>query len=261
MYTNRDEINALFDLKGQVAVVTGGGSGIAQAIAMGYAAMDAKVAILDMSQENMDKTAALFEENGHCVVTKHCDIADAGRVKQVFSEVVAELGPVDISVNSAGITLAKPSIETTAEEFSRIIETNVTGTFNCCKAAAESMIPRKKGKIINIGSIRGSIGVEWGMAAYCSSKGGVHMLTRQLAVEWAKYGICVNCLVPNLTITPISKYIQQNKPRYEFYLSRIPMGHPGYPEDFVSAAIFLAGAGSNYVSGQLLYIDGAAFVG
>ena len=261
MLHTRSEMDALFDIQDKIAVVTGGGGGIGQAIAMAYAAKGAKVAIIDYSTEKLAETTEVFRDSGHTCLVLKCDISDESQVVETFQEINRVLGPVDILVNSAGITLAKPSIETSAQEFNRVVETNVTGTFNCCKAAAHSMIPRMQGHIINIGSIRGSVGVEWGMPAYTSSKAGVHMLTKQLAVEWAKYKICVNCLIPNLIVTPMSKYILENKPRRELYLSRIPMGEIGYPEEFMAAAIFLASPGSKYVTGQLLYIDGGASAG
>jgi gluconate 5-dehydrogenase len=123
------------------------------------------------------------------------------------------------------------------------------------------MIARGGGKIINIGSIRGQVGSYAGHAAYGSSKGAVHMLTRQLATEWAKYKINVNCIAPNLTRTPIAEFIMNNKELYEFYMSRIPLRRPGETDDFVGAAIYLASEASDWVTGQILFIDGGSLAG
>ncbi len=261
MLQNKKEIQNIFNLSGKVAIITGGGSGIGLAIGYGYAAMGAHVILLDARPEALKDLPEQFAEYGYQIETAVCDVSDTEMIDNLFDGITERLGRIDVLVNSAGITMGKAAELHTAEEFRRILDVNVIGTFNCCKAASRSMIPRKSGKIINIGSARGAVGSYVGHVAYGSSKGAVHMMTKQLATEWGKYHINVNCIVPNLTNTPISKYLRENKPVYEQYMSRIPMRRMAETDDYLGAAIYLASPASDFISGQLLFVDGGSMAG
>lgn len=261
MLQTTQAVKELFRVEDKIAVITGGASGIGLAIGWGYAAMGAKVILLDAKEEALEDLADQFAGFGYCAETAACDVSNTAMVDEIFNGIIERDGHIDILVNSAGITMGKPAEEHTAEEFRRILEVNVIGTFNCCLAASRSMIPRMKGKIINLGSARGTVGSYVGHVAYGSSKGAVHMMTKQLATEWAKYQINVNCIVPNLTRTPIAKYLMDNKEVLDFYLSRIPMRRPAETDDYLGAAIYLGSAASDFITGQLLYVDGGSMAG
>ncbi len=261
MLHSREEIQPIFDLSGKIAIVTGSGSGIGLAISYGYAAMGAHVILVDVNPEALKPLPEQFAEYGYEIETAVCDISDTAAIDELFGSIIDRHGQIDILVNCAAITTGKPAEQHTAEEFKRILEVNVLGTFNCCLAASRSMIPRKKGKIINIGSVRGNVGSYVGHVAYGSSKGAVHMMTKQLATEWAKYNINVNCIVPNLTNTSMAQYLIQNKPVYEQYLSRIPMRRLAETDDYLGLAIYLASEASNFISGQLIDVDGGSHAG
>jgi NAD(P)-dependent dehydrogenase (short-subunit alcohol dehydrogenase family) len=261
MIKTKEGITRLFDVAGKVAVITGGGSGLGQAVGLAYSAAGAEVVLLDISEQALAGSVTLFSEADQGVTTIPCDVSDAASVETVFNDILDQFGHIDILVNSGGISLGKPAEQHTVEEFERIIAVNLTGTFLCCIAAGRNMIAQGGGKIINIGSLRGQVGSYVGHAAYGASKGGVHMLTRQLATEWAKYKINVNCIAPHLTRTPITEYIFKNRDLYESYMSRIPIGRPAETDDFVGVAIYLASAASDFVTGQILFVDGGSLAG
>jgi gluconate 5-dehydrogenase len=257
----KEDIANLFSIAGKVAFVTGGGSGLGQAIGLAYAAAGAKVILLDISNDALTESMRLFRNAGQGAEVDVCDVSDPASVEKVFRDFLDKYGRIDILVNSAGITKAKPAEQHTPEEFSRVLAVNLLGTFSCCLVAGRSMIAQGGGKIINIGSVRGEVGSYNGTAAYGASKAGVHMLTCQLATEWAKYKIYVNCIVPQLTRTPMTEYILQTKELYESYMARIPLKRPAETDDFVGAAIYLASSASDFVTGHLLYVDGGSLAG
>lgn len=262
MIRTQEELFRLSSAKDKTAVITGGSSGIGLAIAWGFASAGADVVLLARREETLEQVKAEFAQNGHEAAVFPCDVSDPAQVSSVFEQIaLTHHGTIDILVNSAGMTLRKPAEAHTAEDFQTILTTNVIGTFNCCLAASRYMIPQRSGKIINIGSARGSVGSPVGTAAYGSSKAAVHMLTRQLATEWAKYNINVNCIIPNLTRTPMADALMNNKNVYDSYMSRIPFKRPAECDDYVGAALYFGSALSSFVTGQLLYVDGGSFAG
>jgi len=176
-------------------------------------------------------------------------------------QTVKEFGKVDILVTSAGIAMRSPAEDFPIADWQKVMDTNVKGTFLCCQAAGRVMIKQGGGKIITVSSIRGLLGHPGGYAAYGTSKGAVHLLTRQLATEWAKYKINVNSIAPCIFWTPLTEPILNDKKLYDIFMSRIPWGRAAEPEDFIGALVFLSSAASEFITGDILYVDGGSTAG
>jgi NAD(P)-dependent dehydrogenase (short-subunit alcohol dehydrogenase family) len=256
MISTEEQVAGLFGVAGKGVAITGGGSGIGQALGMAFAAGGARVALLDVNQKNLDESLALYTKSGLRASGAHCDVTDPAGVERAFAEAGGSLGRLDVLVNCAGITLWKPAEEHTTEEFRRVIEINLTGTFNCCQAAGRRMIPGGGGKIVNVSSIRSFVGLPNGIAAYASSKGGINMLTRQLAAEWGKHKVNVNAIAPGLIRTPLSAFFVDSEVGRGYCLPRIMLGRCGETDDLVGAVLFLASKASDYVTGQVIVVDG-----
>jgi NAD(P)-dependent dehydrogenase (short-subunit alcohol dehydrogenase family) len=246
----------LFDLTGRVAVVTGGGAGLGRQIAEGLAEMGANLVLCARKQERCEQAAEELRALGVTTMAMGCDVTDPASIQLVVDAAVSRFGGIDILINNAGTSWGAPPEQMTLEQWNKVIATNLTGTFLCSQAAGKIMLVQKRGKIINIASIAGMAGSPEALDAigYSASKGGVIMLTRDLARKWAAHGIHVNAIAPGWFPTRMSgALIERNR---EAFLKSIPLGRFGNDQDLKGAAVFLASSASDYVTGQVLAVDG-----
>lgn len=252
----------LFDLTGKKAVVIGGGGGIGKAIAAGLAFTGADVVIASRSIQTLEAAAVEISAETDCSVTcLTVDVADADSICQLADECVKKLGTVDILVNSQGLNKKVPTLEVSANDWDSMFDINVRGVMLACQAFGKIMVKNNYGKIINVTSIRGirALNGGGGNTCYSSTKGGLDMLTKSLAAEWAKHNIHVNGIGPVITETPMMETIFQNDPNLKPNILRnIPMGRVGKTTDNIGPAIFLASAASDFITGQIIYPDGGS---
>jgi gluconate 5-dehydrogenase len=245
----------LFRLDGQVAVVVGGAGGLGAAIARGLAEAGAAVAVADANAGQAKAVADGLTTAGRPAVALPVDVTDAASVEGMAEEAEARLGPVDVLVNSAGITHRSPAADFPAAQWDRVIAVNLTGVFLASQAVGRRMVARRRGRIINIASIAGEIGLP-GTVAYSASKGGVVQLTRALAVEWAPHNVRVNAIAPSWFSTNIGDLIHREPDYAERAMRRVPVGRMGKPDELVGAALYLASEASTMVTGHVLAVDG-----
>jgi len=242
-------------LAGRVALVTGTSRGLGRAIALALGGAGAAIACTARVVEQAEATAAAIRGTGGRAVALALDVARAGAADASVRRAEAELGPVDVLVNNAGITLEKKTVDITDEEWERVLVTNLTSMFRCARAVAPGMIERGRGKIINVGSMYGRLGVPR-YAAYCATKAGVEGLTRALAAEWSRHGIQVNCLAPGYMNTDIPKAALADEKTRQLFLSKVPARRIGEPEETGALAVYLASPASDFMTGQTVYLDG-----
>jgi NAD(P)-dependent dehydrogenase (short-subunit alcohol dehydrogenase family) len=245
-----------FDLSGKTALVVGGHGGIGKAIALGLAEAGADVAVASRNLNSLKSVAREIEAYGRRSLAVSVDITNASQVAQMVDSVLSSFAHIDILVNSAGLAIRKPADSFPIDEWQQVMDINTRGTFLCCQAVGRFMIKQKSGKIINISSVRGHYGLPAGYAAYCPSKGAVDTLTRTLACEWAKYNVLVNAVAPTVVETELTKDLLADIEYAKTMKARIPMGRWALTEDIVGPTIFFASDAANFVTGQILYVDG-----
>ena len=258
----------MFDLTGKVALVTGGSYGIGYAIAKGLASAGAKIVFNDIKQELVDKGIDSYKADGIDAKGYVCDVTDESAVNELIAKIEREVGVVDILVNNAGIIKRIPMCEMSAEEFRQVIDVDLNAPFICAKAVIPSMIKKGHGKIINICSMMSELGRET-VSAYAAAKGGLKMLTRNIASEYGEYNIQCNGIGPGYIATPQTAPLREIQPDGErhpfdkFIISKTPAARWGNPEDLAGPAIFLASEASDFVNGHVLYVDGGilAYIG
>ena len=250
----------LFDLSGTVAVVTGGGTGIGKGMAMGLARAGALVVVASRRQDVVDRTATEIRAAGGQAEGAVLDVTRIGELPAFFDAVAARHGRLDILVNNAGTNRRSPCLEYTEQDWDTVMTVNLKSLFFSCQAAARIMKGRGGGKIINTGSLASAI-PSVNQGAYAPSKGGVKLVTMQLALELAPYRINVNAIGPGWFRTPLNDDLFRNEAWARGVLAMIPWGRIGTPEDLAGVTVFLASRASDYLTGQIIYMDGGILAG
>lgn len=247
--------NPLFDLTGRIALVTGSSQGLGLAIARGLAQAGAAVVLNGRDEKKLAATAAALRAGGAQVFAAAFDVTDGAGSEAAVARVEAEFGAIDILVNNAGIQRRAPLAEMSEEQWRAVIDTNLTSAFLVARAVAPRMIARGRGKLINICSVMSEVSRPT-IANYAAAKGGLKMLTRAMAVEWAKHGLQTNGIAPGYFVTELNQPLVENVEFNKWICGRTPAGRWGQPHELAGAAVFLASTASDFVNGQVLYVDG-----
>jgi NAD(P)-dependent dehydrogenase (short-subunit alcohol dehydrogenase family) len=249
-------VKQLFDLSGRVAIVTGGSAGLGYQMAQGLAEMGANVVLCARKKERCEQAAGELRQLGVKALALACDVKNPDQILNVVQGTISEFGRIDILVNNAGTSWGAPVEEMRLEHWNKVIETNLTGTFLFSQAVGKFMLPKRRGKIINIASVAGLQGAppEFQAIGYHASKGGVIAFTKDLACKWGAHNIQVNAIAPGWFPTHMSEVvIERNR---EVFLKNIPLGRFGNDHDLKGAAVFLGSEASDYVTGHVLVVDG-----
>jgi gluconate 5-dehydrogenase len=253
-------MDQLFDLTGQVAMVTGASRGLGQHFARVLADAGANLVVTSRTPESLAPLAAEISKIGRHVACVELDVREQNSIQRAIASAVREFQRIDILVNNAGCNIRKPATEVTWSDWNEIVDTNLRGAFFVAQAAAYQMIPRRHGRIINIGSVTCVAGYA-GLAPYGASRGGIKQMTMSLAHDWGQHGITVNCLAPGWFKTAQNQVLYDDPGWVEYLCERIPLGRPGDPGDLDGALLLLASNAGRYITGQTLLVDGGISVG
>ncbi len=252
----KEKMYSLFNLQGKRALITGGTQGIGYTIAKGLGEAGATVILNARNERKLEDGVSGLLQLGIDTQGVLFDVTDAEAVKAAISHIEANIGPIDILVNNAGVIRRAPTEDLDESDWDLVVQTNLTAPFLLSKYVGRYMIKRRRGKIINICSLMSELGRET-VSAYAAAKGGLKMLTRNLATEWGPLNIQVNGIGPGYIATPINtSYRASGNPLNNYIISRTPAGRWGTPDDLIGAAVFFSSAASDFVNGQILYVDG-----
>jgi len=253
-------VDGLFSLEGKVAIITGGGSGLGEAISLGFTQAGASVVIADVNDDGVDALIESVADRANPPTARHTDVTKRESIDGLVEEVIGQHGHIDVLVNCAGTASRHLAEDFPEEIWDRIITLNLKGTFMACQAVGRRMLAQGSGSIINIASIGASIAYPH-TTAYLQSKGGVAQMTRSLALEWIDRGVRVNAIAPCLFDTPLVRANDSQKSlTSEFIVARTPIGRRGQPTEIVGPAIFLASDASSMVVGHMLQVDGGYLI-
>lgn len=249
-------MNSIFDLKGKTALITGSTRGLGFAYASGLAEAGASIILNGTSQENMDNALGELQAKGYNASGFIFNVAREDEIEKVFSELDQAGIHVDIVVNNAGIQFRQPMLELALSDWQRVLDVNLTSAFLVARAAAKRMVARKSGgKIINIGSLT-SEAARPTVAPYTAAKGGIKLLTKSMAAEWAPHNIQTNAIGPGYILTDMNAALVDNAEFNQWVCNSNPSGRWGSPEELIGTAVYLASSASSYVNGQMIYVDG-----
>ncbi|MBC7235033.1 MAG: SDR family oxidoreductase [Chloroflexi bacterium] len=252
-----DRYAKLFSLQDKMVMVAGGTGAIGSAMARAAAGFGAKIAIAGFDEHRRAKIVAELREEGVTATGVFINVLDIATVKEGLAEAERALGPIDVLINTVGTHIEQPAEEVTLEAWDKVMDVNLRGAFILSQAAAQSMIAHQiRGSIIHVTSVRSNLGIRRGYAAYVASKGGLAILIKQLATEWAKYGIRVNGIAPTFTRTALVADYLEDPNFYNALVSRIPLGRVAETDDLVGLAVFLASEASSMITGQNIFVDG-----
>lgn len=251
---------SIFDLSGQVAIVTGTSRGLGQYLARALAKAGADLVVTSRKRGTLEPFQAEIEALGRRVVPLELDVTNQESIERMAANAVEAFGQIHILVNNAGCNIRKPALEVSWADWNQILDTNLRGAFFVAQAVARGMIAKGYGRIVNIGSLTSVFGYA-GLAPYGASRGGVRQLTMSLADDWGKHGVTVNCLAPGWFHTAQNHVLYENKEWVEYLTDRIPVQRPGEPHDLDGPVVFLASEASRYVTGQTLLVDGGMSTG
>jgi NAD(P)-dependent dehydrogenase (short-subunit alcohol dehydrogenase family) len=250
----------LFDLTGRVAMVTGTSRGLGQYMGLALARAGADLVITSRHRESLGDFQAQVQALGRRAVPVQLDVRSEPSIREAVREAHEAYGKIDILVNNAGCNIRKRAVDVSWEDWNTILETNLRGTFFVSQEVARAMIPRRYGRIVNIGSVTAVFGYA-GLAPYTASRGGVRQLTMSLADDWGEHGITVNCLAPGWFRTAQNQALYENRAWVDYIVDRIPLKRVGKPDDLDGAVVFLASDASAYITGQTLLVDGGISTG
>lgn len=242
------------DLSGRNAVVTGGAQGIGRAIACSFGQAGAHVILVDVNAAALEETANAMRKEGSSVTPRELDVRSLAGLDELFAGFESDCGPIDILVNNAGVNLDSPFLETSFEQWHKVLSVDLDAVFGWSQAAAHIMVKQHSGRIINLSSIAGLIGTE-NRSTYAAAKGGVVSFTKTIAVELARFGITANVIAPGAIETELVATMHTDRTR-AIYQRRIPARQYGSPDDIAHAAVFLASDGARYITGHVLTVDG-----
>jgi len=250
----------LFDLSGQIAIVTGTSRGLGQQMARALAKAGADLVLTSRQRDSLAPFEAEIHAMGRRAISLELDVRNLESIQNMAKSAEQAFGRLDILVNNAGCNVRKPALDVTWDDWNLILETNLRGSFFAAQAVAPAMIARGYGRIINMGSVTSVAGYA-GLGPYGASRGGTRQLTMSLADDWGRFGITVNCIAPGWFRTDQNKVMYENPEWVEYLCDRIPVKRPGKPEDLDGAIVFLASESSRYVTGQTLLVDGGISTG